>query len=322
MNRHSLRALALLLAVAAAAGQESGPLAQAAREVEEAGKVWSSRSGRNSYSRGSSALHRGAWEEAAKHFEEAVRAKDSRADGAMYWRAWALHKLGRKDEAMGVLAALTKEHPQSRWSNDAKVLEVEVKQSSGQPVSPEEFSNEEIKLYALNGLVNTEPDRAMPMIEKILSGPGSPQLRERAMFVLAQIKAPRAKELLGKIARGQNANPDMQLWAVRYLGHSREKDVLPVLAEVYAGTADVSIKRQVIEAYGHHRDAARLVEVVRTEKDADLRRRALDNLRDAKPLIELARAEKDPVFRKEIVRRISGMKSKEAADYLIEVLNQ
>ena len=43
---------------------------------------------------------------------------------------------------------------------------------------------------------------------------------------------------------------------------------------------------------------------------------------DPKPLIELARKETDPGLKKDIVSRLSMMKSKEATDYMMEILNK
>lgn len=280
--------------------------------------------GGESYERGSSALYRGDWEEAIQRFEQAAK-KGPKADGALYWKAWAEHKAGRKDAALATLTRIKTEHPQSRWSNDAEALAVEVRQSSGEPVSPEALQNEEIKLYAINGLVNSEPERALPMLQKIVAGPGSPKLRQRALFVLAQIPSPQARETLVQLAQGQNANPDMQYHAVRYLGQSRDKEVPAVLARIYGSSSDVAIKRQILHAYSRHKARERLIEVATGDKEPALRKAAAQELAgigDAKALIEVARKETDPAVKKEIVRALSGMKSKEASDYLIELLSR
>jgi hypothetical protein len=42
--------------------------------------------------------------------------------------------------------------------------------------------------------------------------------------------------------------------------------------------------------------------------------------RDATRLVELAKAEKDIELKKDIVQKLSMMKSKEATDYLVELL--
>ena len=105
----------------------------------------------------------------------------------------------------------------SRWLKDAKALEVEVRQASGQAVSPDAQNDEELKLLALRGIMQSDPERALPMIEKVLAGNGSVKLRENALFVLSQSRTPKAREIIAGIAKG-GANPDLQLRAVRYLG--------------------------------------------------------------------------------------------------------
>jgi hypothetical protein len=47
---------------------------------------------------------------------------------------------------------------------------------------------------------------------------------------------------------------------------------------------------------------------------------ALSRQDAAATLVELARIEKDPTLKKEIVQRLSNIKSKEATDYLLELL--
>jgi hypothetical protein len=47
---------------------------------------------------------------------------------------------------------------------------------------------------------------------------------------------------------------------------------------------------------------------------------SLRSQRNAKGLVDLARKETDPSMKKEIVSRLSNMKSKESADYLMELL--
>ena len=49
---------------------------------------------------------------------------------------------------------------------------------------------------------------------------------------------------------------------------------------------------------------------------------ALSNQRSAKYLVELARAEKDQKLKLRIIERLSNMRSKEAQDYLMEILSK
>ncbi len=159
------------------------------------------------YQRGSKSLDERRWDQAIEAFNEVVRQGGSRRDGALYWKAYAQNKLGQRSEALETLQELSKSFPNSRWSSDAKALEVEVRQAGGQQVPPEGAADEELKLIALNSLVNTDSERAVPMLEKLLQGNQSPKLKEKALFVLSQSGSPRAREVLAKIARGCGRSP-------------------------------------------------------------------------------------------------------------------
>ena len=73
---------------------------------------------------------------------------------------------------------MRKAYANSRWQDDAKALEIEVRQASGEKVNPNAEPDEDLKLMALNGLMNSDPERAIPMIEKVLQGSQSPKLKE------------------------------------------------------------------------------------------------------------------------------------------------
>jgi outer membrane protein assembly factor BamD (BamD/ComL family) len=166
-----------------------------------------------SYERGQEALRDNQWDRALAIFQ-AIPKDSPRGDAALYWKAYALNKLGRRPEALNAIADLQRSFPNSRWVNDGKALEVEIRQAGGQPVPPESESNEELKLLAINSLMNSDPERAVPLLEKILQGTASPKLKQRALFVLTQSGSPRAREVVAQFARG-GANPDLQLKAIQ-----------------------------------------------------------------------------------------------------------
>ena len=72
---------------------------------------------------------------------------------------------GAAREALAATAELRKSHPSSRWLDDARALEIEIKQAGGKPVSPESADDEELKLMALNSFMNSDPERALPLLE-------------------------------------------------------------------------------------------------------------------------------------------------------------
>src|SRR4029453_9568525 len=111
-----------------------------------------------------------------------------------------------------------KSYPASRWLNDARGLQLEVKQASGQGGSPESQTDEDLKLIAINSLMNSDAERMVPLLEKLLADPkASPRLKSRALFVLGQSRNPHAGDIIARYAKS-TGNPDVQLKAVEYLG--------------------------------------------------------------------------------------------------------
>jgi hypothetical protein len=232
-----------------------------------------------SYEVGQMALDRRRWDEAAQIFGQIAAKGDPRADGALYWKAYALNKLGRRDEALAALAELRKAHSGSRWLDDAKALELEVKQAAGKPVSADAESDEDLKIQVLNGLWQQDPDRTLPALEQILKSAQSPKLRERALFVLAQSNSPKARQALEQIARG-SGNPDLQVKAITYLSAVRRPqggNAGQLLSEIYASSNDVIVKRAVLNALENSGDSDRLLQIMKSEKSEDLKIRALNN---------------------------------------------
>jgi hypothetical protein len=246
------------------------------------------------YESGQRALDRSQWDQALTDFSQVANRGGSRADGALYWKAYALNKLGRRDEAVSAIAELRKTYNKSRWLDDASALEIEVKQAAGQKVSPDSQPDEELKLMALNALLNSDPDRTLPILESLLKGSQSPRLKERALFVLAQSGSPRAQQLLQQTARG-NSNPDLQLKAIQYLGIGHDQQNVQVLSEIFTASADGNVKRAALNSL-----------------------RMQD--RTGKALVDLARKERDPEMKRQIVRQLSDIRSKETSDYLMELL--
>jgi len=143
------------------------------------------------YEQGQNALDSGKWDRAVSSFDRVIELKSAKTDAALYWKAYAQNKLGQRPEALTTIGVLSKDYPKSRYLSDAKALEVEVKQNGGQGVNAAAESDEDIKLLALSSLQNSE--EAIPVLQKVLQGTGSPRLKARALFVLAQSNSPKAQ---------------------------------------------------------------------------------------------------------------------------------
>ena len=304
------------------------------------------------YDQGQSSLDSGRWDRAIASFDRVIELKGTKADAALYWKAYAQNKLGQRPEALATITALVKEYPKSRYLSDARALEVEVKRDAGQPVNPAAESDEELKIMALNSLQHSAPEEAIPMLQKVLQGTGSPKLKAQALFVLAQSSSPKAREVLVNIAKGA-ANPDLQLRAVRYLAIHGGRESRAALADIYSTTSDIDMKKRILSAFMQGGEKDRLVNAAQTEQNAELRAAAVqllgnmsahdelwalyqkESTLDVKKQIirslftggsltrlsELARNERNAELRLLAVRNLGVMDSKRSGDVLVEIYN-
>jgi HEAT repeat protein len=264
--------------------------------------------------------------------------------------------------------------------------------------------------------MNTDPARAIPLLEGVLNGTNSLSVKRSALYTLAGSKDPKAHQILLGYAKG-GGNPDLQLEAIRYLAANRDnKTTSTELMQIYSTTPSTEVKLGVIRAlqssgansalttimnsnnspvvvrqqalsglsgqinpdelwslyqketnkelkmsmvslFGSMDAADHLNRIVTTEKDPEIRRRAVRSLgnrkaeksgqmlvnmyageqdletrrtiisalssqNNAEGLVAIARKETTLELKKEIVRKLSDMapKSKVAADYLMEII--
>src|SRR5947207_222967 len=214
--------------------------------------------------------------EAIAGFDRVAKMAGRRADGALYWKAVSQSKLGQRSEALSSIAALRKAYPQSRYLKEAAALELEIHNAMGRAPNPDAESDEDIKLEALQSLMNSNDERAIPILEKFLSGNSSLKLKDRALFVLSQSSSPKAQDLLGKIAVGQD-HPDLQTRAIHYLGIQGGRSN-QTLANVYTNSKDTEIKKSVLHALMVSGDKDRVFAIARQEASADLKLEAIHQL--------------------------------------------
>jgi hypothetical protein len=147
-------------------------------------------------------------------------------------------------------------------------------------------------------------------------------------------------------------DPGLRGEAIRQLGvlHASSE-----LAQLYQTETSIDLKKAILQSMFVGGDADKLIELAKTEKDPELRKTAIRNLglmkranatetltgiyasdasidvkkavinalflqNNATGLVTLARAEKNADLKKDIVSKLSNMKSKEATDYLMELL--
>lgn len=89
-------------------------------------------------------------------------------------------------------------------------------------------------------------------------------------------------------------DPKLRASAIRSLGLMHSQQAGDGLVALYPAEQDLAVKKQIVEA--------------------------LWLQRNAKALVDIARKESNPEMKRDIVQKLTMMKSKDAADYLMELL--
>jgi len=272
------------------------------------------------YAAGTRAMNQQQWSDAVANFDKVINARSSRADAALYWKAYSLNKLGNGPLALAACARLRAQYESSSWNKDCSALTIDLHgaisdamknmtlnldamKNMNIDVNPSihldmdrshpHDPNEDIKILALNSLLRQDPARALPILRGILTGNDPINMKRHALFVLAQNKSPEAQSILHDAVTGK-MDPALQRQAIESMAIFQGKRDNDTLAEVYRTTTDHGVKRAVISAFFITHDAPHMVEIARGEKDLETKR--------------------------DIVSKLALMHDKAATDYMLELL--
>jgi HEAT repeat protein len=233
------------------------------------------------YWQGHEALQKGDWTAALKRFsdlEQQMRAKEPQnADAAVYWQAYTLLQAKRTTEAKTTVERLHRDFPKSRWSKDADALLRQTQPAGSAAKSPAPGDDEELAEIAVEGLMNAPPERAVPLLKKVLQSQHSDKVKKRALFVLSQIDEPAALDMVVDVAR-TSADPALREEAVRMLGVSGDEHAIARLSDLYASSKDPREKRAIIQAWLVADRKDLILASARTETDESVRRQAIEAL--------------------------------------------
>ncbi|MGE0639844.1 MAG: HEAT repeat domain-containing protein [Thermoanaerobaculia bacterium] len=347
--------------------------------------------GRSSgYREATRALDEARWDDAIRGFEAVAAAGGSDTDAALYWKAYAESRAGRRAESRATVKVLQERFPESVWLDDAAALNLDsnrgaiagippVPPAPGVPPAPpappmdpqmrsatraviaggsgrrdEPISEEEeLQLYALDGLMQTNSARALPILEKILASDKSMRIKERALFVLGQSDSPRAREVLVETARSGRPE-ELQLLAVRSLGIAGDALDTAALSEIYRSTSSIAVKSAVLEGLMIAGETKPILAAAKGENNPELRGKAIEMLGvsnasaaltelyastpqiplkekilqglmisgDGKAMIALLRKETNPELKKSMVRYLGLMDDDDATDELLRILGE
>ena len=209
------------------------------------------------YNMGLNALMQGNYDMAVTRFDRVIAAKASHVDGALYYKAWALARLGRSDEAVAAINELKKSYASSKYIADANALEANVKK-----LGPGQVNDDDLKLLAIQAIQYSDPEKAVATCEAVLNGTNSLAVKKRAIYVLALIDRPEAHALLLSYAKGKG-NPELQREAITYLGarNAKQPTKSSELIDIYNSTQDFDVRMSVISAFRNAGDKTSLINI-------------------------------------------------------------
>lgn len=126
--------------------------------------------------------------------------------------------------------------------------------------------DEDFRMTALEALIAAPPERALPIVEKVLAGNHSTDLKERALFILSQMETPESQAQL--LAFANDNQGGLQTEAIRMIGIGGDKEALASLGQLYRG-GDANVREAVLEAYLIADDAAAIFEIAANTDDEE-----------------------------------------------------
>jgi len=240
------------------------------------------------YWQGQAALKQSDWSTALQRFQELeklLRKNEPKSvDAALYWEAYALVQAKRTGEAKGVIERLHREFPESRWSRDADALLAQKRPpAQGEPA----LADEELADIAVQGLMNAPPERALPVLKKVLASQRSIKVKKRALFVLSQLETDDAMKVVLDTAK-TSREPELRREAINMLGVSGADSAIEGLVDIYTTSTSAEEKGRVIEAWLVADRKDLVLKTARTEADPKLRRKAIEALGSMEASDELA----------------------------------
>jgi len=242
-------------------------------------------------------IYKKEWDIAIKSLKEIITNNKVKIlkDNALYWLAYSLKKsINNIDD-----------RESSNWVDDGKILKIEIAEDlikrglSGYKKiieeSSEENSRENIKLYALDALLDMNDKKAFPLLKKMINSNYSIKLKKKAIFVVSQQKDKRVLPLLTQISMSDN-HFDLKKEAIFWIGQINGKEGLKSLMNIYKKVKDVKLREKTIFAISQTGEQG-ILELIKIYKD-----------------------EKNIKLKKKILFWVGQSKSKKVSDFLKEIL--
>jgi HEAT repeat protein len=207
--------------------------------------------------------------------EKLLRKNEPRSvDAALYWEAYTLTQSKRTAEAKAVIDRLRREFPASRWSHEADALVAQIQPAA--KLDPA-VADDELADIAVQGLLNAPPERALPLLQKVLASPRPIKTKKRALFVLSQLGTDDAMNVVLDVAKNAR-EPELRHEAIRMLGISGARNAAEHLTSIYASATSPDEKAAVLQAWLIADRKDLVLKTARDEPDPHVRGKAIETL--------------------------------------------
>jgi HEAT repeat protein/predicted negative regulator of RcsB-dependent stress response len=334
---------AVVVAVFLAGGFAGAEAANKQKEAESA------------YKKARKTLNADDYAEAAREFADIYKQyqETKYAARALYWQAYSQYKLGGKSDLKNAERALEvhlDKYSDTGTREDAMELYYRVlgqlakggdkdaaqklAEDTGRQLDMVDDVDVDVdvdeKMAALHALINMRSEKALPILEKILTDPNpkNAELREQSLFLVSQLDSDKATDILIEVARN-DPSPEVRQNAVFWLSQTHSDKAADFLEELLVESDDPEIQEKVVFALSQIGDARAL---------ATLRRIAMDRTKSeelrANAIFWLGQSGglDDILFVKELYGKLEDAELKEKVifsvaqgsrngDWLLEIVN-
>ncbi|MBL8205026.1 MAG: HEAT repeat domain-containing protein [Blastocatellia bacterium] len=188
---------------------------------------------------------------------------------------------------------------------------------------------DEIKVIALQSLMQSNPERALPYIAEILKNDSkaSKGLRESAVRLLGQYRGPSATNLLLDLARNQS-DSRLRRSAIYSLSNVEDDKVFDLLLDLATKSEDPDVAKAALRALANHRNQKAkdsIGSLALTAKSPLIRRDAIYYLGERKDdasidrLISIYDNDADPEIKKHAIYALSRSNNPKARQKVLDV---
>ena len=226
----------------------------------------------------------------------------SRAGDALYWAAFALYKNDNLDRARGLLATQQQRYPKAATLRDGDALLARVQAAlakqgdaeaaewirrHAQPAAdtggtrggscPGEDDDDDLRIAALNGLLQMDATNALPILKKVLAKRDacSAGLRRKAVFIVSQKRGDETEDILLDVAR-RDPDSEVRQQAVFWLSQVGSDRAVTALDSILRSATDPELQDKAIFALSQINNA-RAAQILR---DYATNERASDEARE------------------------------------------